>query len=66
MNTQVLRDSSQRIVGYIETKPDGLHIGRDALHQIKGYYDASQNTTRDSSGRLLGYGDELASLILNS
>jgi hypothetical protein len=63
---QPLRDSSQRIIGYIETKPDGSQIGRDAFQRIKGYYDPNANATKDASLRIVGYGNLLASLITGS
>ena len=66
MTTETLRDNLQRIVGYIETHPDGSKIGRDAAHVIKGYYEVRTNITRDASLRIVGYGDQLTGLILNS
>lgn len=66
MTTETLRDNLQRIVGYIETHTDGSKIGRDSSHVIKGYYDPGTNITRDATMRIVGYGDELVGLILNS
>lgn len=65
MATQTLRDNLQRIIGYIETDPDGLQIGRDAAHRLKGSFHADSNTTRDPGGRIVGYGNQLVQLIAN-
>jgi hypothetical protein len=43
MNNRPLRDKAQRIIGYIETKPDGSQTGRDTAQRIKGYYYAKGN-----------------------
>ena len=64
MSMTPLRDTSQRIIGYIETKPDGTQIGRDAQQRIKGYFDPKANATRDASQRIVGYGNLLSTLIL--
>ena len=64
MSKQPLRDSSQRIIGYIEIKPDGTQIGRDAAQRLKGYYEPKSNTTRDASQRIVGTGNLLSSLII--
>ena len=63
MGVQILRDSSQRIIGYIETKPDGSQIGRDAAQRIRGYFDPKGNATKDANQQIVGYGNVLASLI---
>jgi len=63
MNNRPLRDKAQRIIGYIETKPDGSQTGRDTAQRIKGYYYAKGNATRDASQRVVGYGNQLSSLI---
>jgi len=63
MSNQAIRDSAQRIIGYIETKSDGGQIGRDASKTIKGYYDPKANATKDASQRIIGYGNQLSSLI---
>ena len=63
MNNRPLKDKAQRIIGYIETKPDGSQTGRDTAQRIKGYYYAKGNATRDASQQVVGYGNQLSSLI---
>ena len=66
MINETLRDNRQRIRGYIETMADGRKIGRDAYKRIVGYYDPHSNITRGATMTIIGYGDELASLVLGS
>lgn len=63
MAQQILRDNMHRIIGYIDTDGNGKQTGRDFMHRIVGYYYPSDNTTRDSLNRIVGYGNLLASLI---
>lgn len=62
MADQILRDRNSRIIGRIEDRPNEQII-RDANSRIKGRYDKRTNTTRDESGRIVGTGNLLASLI---
>ena len=62
MSDQELRDATGRLIGKI--KPSGSkYEGRDAIGRLKGTYDPKSNETRDSSGRLVGKGNLLSSLI---
>lgn len=63
MSTQTLKDSKFRIIGYIETRPDGTQVGKDDKFRIKGYYDPKSNKTKDAKFRIVGEGNLLASLI---
>ena len=63
MSVQTLKDSSFRIIGYIETRSDGSLVGKDASFNIKGYYDPGTNVTKDASWRVIGYGNLLTLLI---
>lgn len=62
-DTQVIRDFSGRIVGYIETDAQGNKIVRDFYRVILGKYDKRNNVTRDFYGRVIARGDASASLI---
>lgn len=65
MSTQTLKDNKFRVIGYIETRPDGTQVGKDAKYHIKGYYDPKSNKTKDASFRIVGEGNLLAALITN-
>ena len=63
MNTQILKDASYKIIGYIESRADGSQIGKTAQYHIVGYYDAKANITKDNQYRIVGHGNLLASLV---
>lgn len=65
MTTQTLKDNNYRIIGYIETRADGVQVGKDANFRIKGYYDPRLNQTKDSNFRVVGQGNLLAALVVN-
>lgn len=58
-----LKDFYNRIIGYIETKPNGDKIGYDFYLRIVGYYEKQPNVTKDFYRRIIGKGDQLSSLI---
>jgi len=60
---QVLRDKSNRLLGKIRELSSGKFEIRDASNRLKGNYDPKTNTTRDSSNRLVGKGNLLATLL---
>ena len=63
MSTQTLKDSSHRVIGYIETKSDGTQVIKDSSYRVKGYYDPRTNQTKDSSYRIVGTGNLLTTLL---
>ena len=63
MTTQVIKDSSFRIIGYIESKTDGSQLVKDSQFRIRGYYEPGQNVTKDDQFRIVGYGNLLASFL---
>ena len=63
MPTQDLRDSSGRLIGKIEINSDGKQELRDSSGCLKGNYDPKSNQTRDTSGRLVGTGNLLTTLL---
>lgn len=58
-----IKDYYNRIIGYIETKPNGDKIGYDFYLRIVGYYEKNSNLTKDFYRRIVGRGDMLSSLI---
>lgn len=65
MKELTLRDYYGRIIGYIETKPNGDKVARDFYKRIVGYYKKSIDATTDFYGRIVGRGDIVSSLIFN-
>lgn len=63
MADQELRDRTNRLLGTIKQRSDGKFEGRDRVNHVVGTYDPKTNETRDSSNRLVGKGNLLASLI---
>lgn len=64
MEEKPIKDWRGRILGYIQTKPNGDKILRDFYRKILGKYDKRTNTTRDFYNRLVAKGDNLL-LLLN-
>lgn len=63
MSRENIKDFYGRIIGSLETLPNGDKIARDFYGKILGRYDATTNTTKDFYGRILTSGDTSASLI---
>lgn len=67
INTEVIKDFYNRIIGYIETDSvTGNKVGKDFYRRIVGYYDKKLNMTKDFYRRIVGRGDMLASLIVQA
>ena len=67
MNSQeYIRDFSGRILGIIETCPNGDQIAKDFMsRKILGYYRAAYNHTTDFYGRVIAKGNCVVSFIYN-
>lgn len=59
---QELRDRSGWLVGWREDSGNRIN-GRNHAGRLVGWYDPRHDETRDYSGRLVGHGDLLSSLI---
>ena len=64
--TETIKDYYNRIIGYIDTKPNGDKIGFDFYRRIVGYYEKTPNLTKDFYRRVIGHGDLLVSLIIQA
>lgn len=62
-NEEAIRDFYGRIIGYIETEPNGNKVVRDFYRRVLGKYDKSSNTTRDFYGRVIARGDNTGLLF---
>ena len=60
---ETIKDYSGRIIGYLESQPNGDIIAKDASGKILGRYDATTNTTKDAYGKILFKGNMAGSLI---
>ena len=66
MSQEYIKDFSGKILGIIETAPNGDQTARDfSSRMILGYYKAQQNQTTDFYGRIIAKGNCVASLIYN-
>lgn len=64
MATELIKDFYNRVIGKIETKPNGDKIGKDFYNRVVGYYEKSSNLTKDFYRRVVSKGDTLAGLIV--
>ena len=63
MGRIAIKDSSYRIIGYIDTDSSGKQTALDAHYKRVGYYDPRTDKTQDGSYRIIGSGNQLAALI---
>jgi hypothetical protein len=63
MSSQVLRDTRGRQIGTIKQLGNGKLEAHDVTGRVKGTFDPKTNETRDSSGRLVGRGNRLSTLV---
>lgn len=56
-----IKDFYNRILGYIEEKPNG-----DFYNRILGTYYKSQNVTKDFYNRIIARGDVTSGLVYNA
>lgn len=54
---------TQRIVGYIDTAPNGDRTVRDFYGKILGYYTKQNNYTKDFYGHIICTGDATAAFL---
>jgi YD repeat-containing protein len=66
MTREVIKDSMGRLLGSIDTNPNGYERGYDAQGQMLGSYDPQSNTTKIATGILLAKGNALAGLIFKT
>lgn len=63
MSTQTLKDAHYRIIGYIETRSDGVQVIKNAHYHTLGYFDPKYNQTRNEHYQIVGQGNLLTSLL---
>ncbi|MFL9914007.1 hypothetical protein PQR75_01085 [Paraburkholderia fungorum] len=63
MSKQYIRDNNFRVIGSIDTFPDGKQCAYDAKFRNVGTYDSRADRTHDASFRSVGNGNQLVGLI---
>ena len=58
-----ITDRTGAVVGSIEQLPNGDQILRNAQDQVRGYYDAEGDVTRDENKSIVAKGNKLRSMI---
>ena len=58
-----VRDPAGNVVGRIETMPNGDQVLRNASNEVRGYYDARGDFTRDAEQNIVAKGNKLRSMI---
>ncbi|MBE7618268.1 hypothetical protein [Gluconacetobacter entanii] len=64
MATEVVRDSSNRVIGYIDDMGDRV-LAKGQNGVVIGNYDKILNRTLDASSNIVGNGNLLSALIYN-
>ena len=63
---QPIKDFYNKIIGYIDEKPNGDQIGYDFYNRIVGYYNKKDNITQDFYKRKVATGNILSALIMGA
>lgn len=63
MSKEAIKDKYNRLIGYIETMPDGKKKAFDKYNRPLGHYDPKRKVTQDNYNRTIANGDVLSSLI---
>ena len=58
-----IQDRTGAVVGSIENLPNGDQILRNAQEEVRGYYDAEGDVTRDADKNIVAKGNKLRSMI---
>ena len=65
MSKQEIRDSHNKLVGYIEDQGNGKLKAYDTMNRHKGTYDESSDKTYKPNNSLVGSGNQLVMLIFD-
>lgn len=60
---QPIRDRAGNVIGTVEHQENGDEILRNAQNEVRGYYDALADVTRDADQRIVAKGNKLRSMI---
>jgi hypothetical protein len=62
-NRQVIKAWNGKIIGSVETDPQGNKVVRDFYGKILGRYIKALDVTRDFRGKMIARGDQSAMLL---
>jgi hypothetical protein len=60
---QPIRDRAGNVLGSIEHQENGNEVLRNAQNEVRGYYDAEADVTRDADQNIVAKGNKLRSMI---
>ncbi len=66
MSKVPIKDFYNRIIGYIEEKPNGDKVAYDFYNRILGRYFKNENVTKDFYNRIVAKGDVTSALVMSS
>ena len=58
-----IRDRAGNEIGSIETDAAGNQVLRNQRHEVRGYYDAQADVTRDENENIVAKGNKLRTMI---
>jgi hypothetical protein len=58
-----VRDRAGNVIGSIETDANGNQVLRNAQNEVRGYYDADADVTRDAERNIVAKGNKLRTMI---
>ena len=58
-----VRDRAGNVIGSIETDANGSQVLRNAQNEVRGYYDAQADVTRDADKNIVAKGNKLRTMI---
>ena len=58
-----IKDRAGNVVGSIEVLPNGDEVLRDTENNVRGYYEAQGDHTRDADQKIVAKGNKLRSMI---
>jgi hypothetical protein len=66
MSRKAIRDRNFRILGHIETMPDGRERALDSRFKTLGHYDPRRNITADANFQTIARGNVLSALVYDA
>jgi hypothetical protein len=66
MGRRAIKDRNFRVLGYIETTPDGRQKALNANFRTLGYYDPRRDVTTDPNFRIIARGNVLSALVYDA
>lgn len=63
MAREFIKDWTGKVIGTVDTQPNGDKILKDFYGHVKGRYVKNINMTKDFYGHVIGKGDQLMRLL---